>query len=113
MQDCSLDGTGYCLASLSSPLISSGARWKCLQFWLYGLYDNLEVSLVSKLNQTTLHRRQFLAGLSWTRIDVPISVDSPYQVNAILYELLVMLTVVVLFVSSVLLVTCVAGIQVG
>ena len=42
-----------------------------------------------------------------------INEDFPYQVNAILKEPLVMLTVVVLFVLSVLLVICAAGIQVG
>ncbi|XP_044177252.1 uncharacterized protein LOC122959772 [Acropora millepora] len=84
LQDCSATGTPYCPARLSSPLIGSGARWKCLQFWLYGWYYYLEVSLVSKLNQTTLYRRWFLARRFWKRIDVPIAVDSPYQVNAIL-----------------------------
>ena len=54
-----------------------------MQFWLYGWYHLLEVSLVSKLNQTTLYKRVFLAHHYWTRIDVPIGVDSPYQVNAI------------------------------
>ncbi|XP_067041831.1 uncharacterized protein [Acropora muricata] len=80
LQDCSPTGTQYCPARLSSPLIGSGARWKCLKFWLYGWHDYLEVSLVSKLNQTTLYRRRLLARHFWTRIDVPIAVDSPYQV---------------------------------
>ena len=84
MQDCSPDGTGYCPARLSSPLISSGARWKCLQFWFYGFYDSLEVSLVSKFNQRTLYRRLLYADPYWRRIDVPISVNSSYQVNAII-----------------------------
>ena len=84
MQDCLPDGRRYCSARLSSPLISSGARWKCLQFWLFGRFDRLEVSLVSKFNQTTLRRRWFLADPFWTQRHMSISVDSPYQVNAII-----------------------------
>ncbi|XP_015778731.1 PREDICTED: MAM and LDL-receptor class A domain-containing protein 1-like isoform X3 [Acropora digitifera] len=79
LQACSSSGTEYCPARLSSPLIGSGARWKCLQFWVYGWYYYLEVSLVSKLNQTTLYRRGPTGHTFWTRIDVPIAVDSPYQ----------------------------------
>ena len=83
LQGCSVDGPRYCPASLSSRLISSGARWKCLQFWFYGWYDYLEVSLVSKLRKTTF-KRKFYARPSWSQMRVNISEDFPYQVNAII-----------------------------
>ena len=81
LQDCSYSVNGYCPATLSSPLISLGARLKCLQFRLFGWFSVLEVSLVSKFKVT---KRQFFADRSWRRMHMAINEDFPYQVNAIL-----------------------------
>lgn len=81
MQDCYLDERRFCYARLSSPLISSGAKLKCLQFWLYGWYSSLRVSLASKYKEKTLRVRVYPI---WRQIRVAINEDSPYQVNDIL-----------------------------
>ena len=81
MQDCPYSVNGYCPATLRSPLISSGARLKCLQFRLFESFSVLEVSLVSKFKVT---KRQFFAYGSWRRMHMAINEDFPYQVNAIM-----------------------------
>ena len=99
MHDCSLDKRRVCSERLSSPLISSGAKLKCLQFWFYGWSSSLKVSLFSKYKKRHFW---FRAYPRWRQRRVAVSEDFPYQVNDIIEELLGMLTVAVLFVSSVL-----------
>ena len=79
-------GETDCHARLSSPLISSGAEWECLQFWFAVTHGQLKVLLVP--NETTSHTLKTYNSWSsyfssWTLERVPLSADSPYQVIVI------------------------------
>ncbi|KAK2568096.1 Leucine-rich repeat and immunoglobulin-like domain-containing nogo receptor-interacting protein 1, partial [Acropora cervicornis] len=80
-QNCS-SGETDCHARLSSPLISSGAKWKCLQFWYYTTYANqLKVLLVP--NETTSHLLKTYdcdRSYRWRLRRVPLSANFAYQV---------------------------------
>ncbi|XP_044170430.1 uncharacterized protein LOC114974207 [Acropora millepora] len=74
-------GVGDFHARLSSPLISSGAKWKCLQFWYcITRYGQLKVLLVS--NETTsyaLKTYNFIFN-DWRVGRAPLSAKFSYQV---------------------------------
>ena len=75
-----------CHAKLSSPLISSGAEWKCLQFWYYIRFGQLKVNLVPK--ETISHTLKtydysYRHSHFMTLGRVPLSADFPYQVSII------------------------------
>ena len=53
----------------------------CLQFWFYGWFSSLKVSLSSKYKEKNFW---FRAYPSWRRRRVAVSEDSPYQVNDII-----------------------------
>ena len=78
---CSRDERRVCSTRLSSPLISSGAKLKCLQFWLYGWSSFLKVSLASKYKEKAF---LFRAYPCWRQRRVAVSEDFPYQVNDII-----------------------------
>ncbi|XP_015749454.1 PREDICTED: MAM and LDL-receptor class A domain-containing protein 1-like [Acropora digitifera] len=77
-QDCLSYARGLCYATLKSPSIVSGARWKCLQFWYYleryG-FTSLEVSLVSNETHTTLWSSNWKEQSRgyWSLVRVPLS----------------------------------------
>ena len=79
-QGCS-SGKRYCHAKLSSPLISSGAGWKCLQFWHHIWGGQLKVLLVS--NETTSRTFEQDSFFVWTRGRVNLSSYFPYEVSII------------------------------
>ena len=83
-QNCS-SGKTDCLARLSSPLISSGAKWKCLQFWSYIAYaGQLKVLLVP--DETTSHALKtyyYYRAYGWHLRRVPLSANFSYQVSII------------------------------
>ncbi|XP_015772037.1 PREDICTED: uncharacterized protein LOC107350313 [Acropora digitifera] len=75
-------GETDCHAKLSSPLISSGAEWKCLQFWYHIYFGQLKVNLVTKETishtlKTYDYSYRYRHGMTLGR--VPLSADSPYQ----------------------------------
>ena len=79
-------GERDCHAKLSSPLISSGAEWKCLQFWYHIYFGQLRVNLVPKGTishtlKTYDYSYRYPRGM--TRERVPLSADFPYQVSII------------------------------
>ncbi|XP_015761076.1 PREDICTED: MAM and LDL-receptor class A domain-containing protein 1-like [Acropora digitifera] len=79
-QSCS-SGQTDCHARLSSPLISSGAKWKCLEFWYYTAYPGqLKVLLVP--NETTSHtlKTYNYNSYGWRLERVPLSANFNYQV---------------------------------
>ena len=75
--------SGDCHARLSSPLISSGAKWKCLQFWYYIEFGQLKVLLVP--NETTSHTLETYNyhSYGWRLGRVPLSANVTYQVSII------------------------------
>ena len=82
-QNCA-HGETDCHARLTSPLISSGAEWKCLQFWHYTWYGQLKVLLVPKettsyTSKTYNYRYSYL----WRLERVPLSANFTYQVSII------------------------------
>ena len=83
-QNCS-SGETDCHARLSSPLISSGAKWKCLQFWYYAAYaGQLKVLLVP--NETTSHSLKTYnccRSNGWRLRRVPLSANFAYKVSII------------------------------
>ena len=79
-QGCSGSKT-YCHAKLSSPLISSGAGWKCLQFWYHAWGGQLKVLLVS--NETTSRTFGPHSSFFWRRGRVNLSSYFPYEVSII------------------------------
>ena len=82
-QNCS-SGETDCHARLSSPIISSGAKWKCLQFWYYISYaGQLKVLLV--LEETTSHtlKTYNYNSYGWRLERVPLSANFTYQVSII------------------------------
>ena len=83
-QNC-LSGETDCHARLSSPLISSGAKWKCLQFWYYTAYaGQLKVLLVP--NETTSHSLKTYncnRSYGWRLRRVPLIANFAYQVSII------------------------------
>ena len=69
---------------LISPLITSGAKWKCLQFWYYCTwYGQLKVLLVP--NEKTSHTLKTYNAFfnNWMLERVPLSANFTYQVNII------------------------------
>ena len=71
-------------ARLSSPLISSGAKWKCLQFWYHiTRYSQLKVLLVA--NETTSYtlKTYNFRFYDWRVVRVPLSANFTYQVSII------------------------------
>ncbi|XP_015771316.1 PREDICTED: dorsal-ventral patterning protein tolloid-like isoform X1 [Acropora digitifera] len=80
-QNCS-SGETDCHARLSSPLISSGAKWKCLQFWYYTAYaGQLKVLLVP--NEATSHSLKTYnccRSNGWRLQRVPLSANFAYKV---------------------------------
>ena len=88
-QGCSGSETD-CYTRLSSPLISAGEGWKCLQFWYYIWRGQLKVLLVS--NKTTSHTlRQKYYDSYWRLYRVNLSADFPYKVSTIKKSLLCLL----------------------
>ena len=83
-QNCS-SGETDCHARLSSPLISSGAKWKCLQFWYYTAYaGQLKVLLVP--NEATSHSLKTYnccRSNGWRLRRVPLSANFAYKVSII------------------------------
>ena len=83
-QNCS-SGETDCHARLSSPLISSGAKWKCLQFWYYTAYGGqLKVLLVR--NETTSYTLKIYCCFRahrWRLLRVPLIANFSYQVSII------------------------------
>ena len=98
-QNCS-SGETDCHARLSSPLISSGAKWKCLQFWYYTThYGRLKVLLVPEETPSqTLKTYNYSYG--WRLERVPLSANFTYQVNIIEKSLSCLLLQSCLFVFS-------------
>ena len=99
-QSCS-SGQTDCNASLSSPLISSGAKWKCFEFWYYTAYPGqLKVLLVP--NETTSHtlKTYNYNSYGWRLERVPLSANFNYQVNIIEKSLSCLLLQSCLFVFS-------------
>ena len=75
-------GETYCHASLSSPLITSRAGWKCLQFWYYIWGGQLKVRLVSN-EKTSRTVGLFYSAYPWRLGLVNLSADFPYEVSTI------------------------------
>ena len=109
-QNCS-SGETDCHARLSSPLISSGAKWKCLQFWYYIEFGQLKVLLVP--NETTSHTLETYNyhSYGWRLERVPLSANFTYQVSIIKKSLSCFLLLSCLFgFSGTISNPCVAGI---
>ena len=99
-QSCS-SGQTDCHARLSSPRISSGAKWKCLQFWYYTAYPGqLKVLLVPE--ETTSHtlKTYNYNSYGWRLERVPLSANFTYQVSIIEISLSCLLLKSCLFVLS-------------
>ncbi|XP_015771305.1 PREDICTED: dorsal-ventral patterning protein tolloid-like [Acropora digitifera] len=79
-QSCS-SGQTDCHARLSSPLISSGAKWKCLEFWYYTAYPGqLKVlSVPEKTNSHTLKTYNYNS-YGWRLERVALSANFTYRV---------------------------------
>ena len=86
-----------------------------MQLWIYGEDSSLLVFKLPVLNPPAyaFAYDRFEGQPIWRLKRVAIGEHFPYQVNNIIEEIPVMLTVVVLFASSILLIACVAGSQVG
>ena len=83
-QNCS-SGETDCHARLSSPLISSGAKWKCLQFWYYTAYAG-QLKVLLAPNETTSHSLKTYncnRSYGWRLRRVPLSANFAYQVSII------------------------------
>ena len=80
-QNCS-SGETDCHARLSSPLISSGAKWKCLQFWYYTAYaGQLKVLLVpEETTSDSLKTYNCCRSNGWRLRRVPLSANFAYKV---------------------------------
>ena len=72
-----------CHARLSSPLISSGAEWKCLRFWYYARPRQLKVLLVPKETTYSSKTYSYSNFYGWTLGRVPLSANFTYQVSII------------------------------
>ena len=81
-QNCA-GGETHCHVTLRSPLISSGAKWKCLQFWYYIQYSQLKVLLFPE--ETTWHTLKTYKynSYGWRLERVPLSANFTYQVSII------------------------------
>ncbi|XP_015770385.1 PREDICTED: uncharacterized protein LOC107348826 [Acropora digitifera] len=79
-QNCAPGGTD-CHARLSSPLISSEARWKCLQFWYYTSYlGQLKVLLVPEKTTSHTLKTYNYNSYGWRLQRVTLSANFTYQV---------------------------------
>ena len=82
-QNCARGGTD-CHARLSSPLISSEARWKCLQFWYYTSYlGQLKVLLVPEKTTSHTLKTYNYNTYGWRLQRVTLSANFTYQVSII------------------------------
>ena len=89
-QGCSRSETD-CHARLSSPLISAGEGWKCLQFWCYIRRGQLKVLLVSNETTSDTLRQDYYYSSYWRLYSVNLSADFPYRVSTIKKSLLCLL----------------------
>ena len=69
---------------LSSPLISSGAKWRCLQFWYYCTqHGQLKVLLVPNEKTSYTLKTYSYSFSDWMLERVPLSANFTYQVSII------------------------------